>query len=189
MLQSLLAQNFWDTQDYRQWTADEVSRLTSDSPWVKKLNDLTITWLTALPIKQAMLKDRMEAGGILAENAQQIMTVEEKVYVIVITGLSAEQAQNLSEISLKVEGKPIIKPASGNLQNRGQTVEAVVIFPRTEPIIADDGKKWKSFSRSDLRKSDKSFRLRTWFIKESWSYSFHDLRRLGSTHEQHPYMA
>lgn len=135
----LLAQNFWNDQDYRKWTAVEVSRLTSDSPWAKKLNNLTITWLTALPIKQAMLKDRMDAGGILAESAQEIMNTEEKVYVIVITGLSAEEAKNITEISLKVEGKPIMKPASGNLQNRGQAVDAMVIFPRTDPITGNDG--------------------------------------------------
>jgi len=136
---TLFAQNFWNDRDYRQWTNDEVSRLTTDSPWAKKLNDLTITWLTALPVKQALLKDRMDAGGVLEESAKELMAVEEQYYAIGITGLPADKARELTEVSLKVENKPVIKPANGNFQPRGRMVDVMVIFPRTAPITAEDG--------------------------------------------------
>ncbi len=136
---TLLGQNFWDGKDYRQWTSDEVSMLTSNSPWSKKLNDLTITWLTALPVKQALLKERLEAGGILADSAEQIMGTEEEYYAIGITGLPADRSDDLTEVSLKVENKAVIKPTNGSFQPRGRTVDVMVIFPRTAPIIIDDG--------------------------------------------------
>ena len=135
---TLLGQNFWDKKDYMQWTDQEISTVTTDSPWAKKQNELTITWITALPVKQAMLKDRMEAGGVLAESAKEIMSAKDTFYAISITGLAVEKSEALTEVSLKIENKPVIKPASGNFQRRGSTVDVMVMFPRAEPITADD---------------------------------------------------
>lgn len=135
---TLFAQDFWDMKDYRQWTNAEVERITTDSPWAKMLDNLSITWLTALPIKQAFLKERMDAGGILAESAKEIMTVEEKYYAIGITGLPADMAQKLTEASLRLPNKPEINPANANFQSRGRTVDVMILFPRTNPITVDD---------------------------------------------------
>lgn len=135
---TLFAQNFWDRKDYLQWTNDEVTKLTTDSPWAKQLNNLSITWLTALPVKQAFLKERMEAGGVLAESAKEIMAVEEKYYAIGITGLSADMAGKLTEASLRLPDKPEIDPANANFQSRGQTVDVMILFPRANPITVDD---------------------------------------------------
>jgi hypothetical protein len=135
---TLSAQNFWEKKDYRQWTEQEVSRLTTDSPWSKTLNNLTITWLTALPIKQALLKERMEAGGILAESAQDIMGIDDQYYVIGITGLPADMSEKLTEVWLKLPGKPEIDPANATFQPRGRTVDVMILFPRTSPITIGD---------------------------------------------------
>jgi hypothetical protein len=143
---TLLAQEFWDRKQYLQWTNDEISRLTSNSPWAKEANvesggrniTLRITWLTALPIKQAFLKERIDEGGVLAESAKEIMTVEENYYAIGITGLPADMAQKLTEASLRIANKPEIQPAKGDFQSRGRTVDVMVLFARTSPITADD---------------------------------------------------
>lgn len=143
---TVFAQNFWERKQYLQWTNEEISKLTSDSPWAKDLNvasggqniTLKITWLTALPIKQAVLKDRVDAGGILAESAKEIMSVQEEYYVIGVTGLPADIAQKLTEASLRVANKPEIEPAKGDFQSRGRTVDVMILFPRTNPISVED---------------------------------------------------
>lgn len=143
---TVFAQNFWERKQYLQWTNEEISKLTSDSPWAKDLNvtsggqniTLKITWLTALPIKQAVLKERVDAGGILAESAKEIMSVQEEYYVIGVTGLPADIAQKLTEASLRVANKPEIEPAKGDFQSRGRTVDVMILFPRTNPISVED---------------------------------------------------
>lgn len=143
---TLFAQNFWDRKQYLQWTSEEISRLTSDSPWAKDLNvtsggqniTLKITWLTALPIKQAVLKERVDAGGVLAESAKDIMSVKEEYYVIAVTGLPADLAKKLTEASLRVANKPEIEPAMGDFQSRGRTMDVMILFPRTNPIAVED---------------------------------------------------
>lgn len=143
---TLFGQNFWDRKQYLQWTNEEISRLTSDSPWAKELDvtaggqniKLKITWLTALPIKQAVLKERMDEGGILAESAKEIMAVQEEYYAIGVTGLPADMAQKLTEASLRVANKPEIEPSKGDFQSRGRTVDIMILFPRTNPIAIED---------------------------------------------------
>lgn len=143
---TLLGQEFWDKKQYLQWTNDEITRLTSNSPWAKDVDvaaaggniKLRITWLTALPIKQALLKERMDEGGILAESAKEIMTVEENFYAIGITGLPADIAEKLTEASLRIADKPEIKPAKGDFQSRGRTVDVMILFARTTPITVED---------------------------------------------------
>jgi hypothetical protein len=123
-----------------------MAKLTSNSPWAKEISvkagsrnfKLTIIWLTALPIKQALLKDRMQAGGVLADSAKEIMGVEENYYAIGVSGLPPDMAEKLMEASLRLANKPEIDPVKGNFESRGSTVELMILFPNTSPITIDD---------------------------------------------------
>jgi hypothetical protein len=142
----LFGQNFWQTKQYMTWTNEEVSRLTTDSPWAKELKattsgrdiTITLTWLTALPIKQAVLKERIDEGGILADSAKEIMGVQEQYYAIGVTGLPAALSQRLSEASLRIPNKPEIRPDKGDFQDRGRTVDVMILFSRSSPIVLED---------------------------------------------------
>ena len=135
---TLFAQSFWDNKDFMRWTGEEVTKLTTDSPWAQKVNDLTITWLTALPVKQALLKERMEAGGALAESAKEIIAGGEMYYAIGLTGLTPDTAKKLTEAALRLPDKPQIDPANANFQPSGRTVDVMILFPRTKPITVED---------------------------------------------------
>ena len=143
---TLSAQDFWRTKQYLAWTNDEISRLTTNSPWVKELKvtaggkdaTLRLTWLTALPIKQAVLRERMDEGGVLAESAKEIMSTQEQYYAVGITGLPADMAQKLTEAALRVPDKEEIKPARGDFQPRGATVDVMILFSRAKPVTAED---------------------------------------------------
>ena len=143
---TVFGQEFWEKKEYLTWTNEEITRLTTNSPWAQDLKvtaggqsvTLKITWLTALPIKQAILKDRVEAGGVLADSAKEIMGVEEQYYALGVTGLTAENAKELTEASLKMADKPEIRPANGDFQDRGRMVDVMILFTRMNPITAAD---------------------------------------------------
>jgi hypothetical protein len=143
---TLFAQDFWQAKEYLTWTNDEITRLTTNSPWAKELKvtaggkdaALRLTWLTALPIKQAVLRERMDEGGVLAESAKEIMSTEEQYYAVGITGLPADMAQKLTEAALRVPDKEEIKPARGDFQPRGATVDVMILFSRAKPVTTED---------------------------------------------------
>ena len=102
---TLFGQEFWETKQYLTWTSEEITRLTTNSPWAKELKvtaggqeaKLRITWLTAMPIKQAVLKERMDEGGVLADSAKEIMEDKEDYYAIGVTGIPKDLARQLTE--------------------------------------------------------------------------------------------
>jgi hypothetical protein len=143
---TLLGQEFWEKKQYPTWTNEEITRLTTNSPWAKELKvtaggqevKLMLTWLTAMPIKQAVLKERMDEGGVLADSAKEIMEDKEDYYAIGVTGIPKDLAKELTEGWLKVAGKPDIQPAKGDFQDRGRSVDVMILFPRANPITLAD---------------------------------------------------
>lgn len=105
---------------------------------------LIISWRSALPLKQAMLKPRIDAGGDLAADATRILSREETDYVIVVSGLPARMAraaQNPNELkksALRRGKKPPIAPINADFQPHGQTTDVIVVFPRSDAITIDD---------------------------------------------------
>jgi hypothetical protein len=143
---TLFGQQFWEKKQYPTWTNEEITMLTTNSPWAKELKatvggqevKLMITWLTAMPIKQAILKERMDEGGALADSAKEIMEGKEDYYAIGVTGIPKDLARQLTEAWLKIPGKPDIQPAKGDFQDRGRTVDLMILFSNATPITAAD---------------------------------------------------
>ena len=143
---TLFGQEFWEKKQYPTWTSEEIAQLTTNSPWAKELKvtaggqevKLTITWLTAMPIKQAILKERMDQGGVLADSAKEIMEDQEDYYAIGVTGIPKDLARQVTEGWLKIPGKPDIQPAKGDFQDRGRAVDLMILFPRVNPIAIGD---------------------------------------------------
>jgi hypothetical protein len=143
---TLFGQEFWEKKQYLTWTSEEITRLTTNSPWAQEVRapvggqevKLMITWLTAMPIKEAVLKERMDAGGVLADSAKEIMEDKEDYYAIGVSGIPKDLARQLTEAWLKIPGKPDIQPSKGDFQDRGRTVDLMILFARANPITLSD---------------------------------------------------
>jgi hypothetical protein len=143
---TLFGQEFWEKKQYLTWTSEEITRLTTNSPWAQEVRapvggqevKLMITWLTAMPIKEAVLKERMDAGGVLADSAKEIMEDKEDYYAIGVSGIPKDLARQLTEAWLKIPGKPDIQPSKGDFQDRGRTVDLMILFARANPITLAD---------------------------------------------------
>jgi hypothetical protein len=107
---------------------------------------LIVSWRTALPIREAVVKEKFGAETATSPDAKKMLEEEQKYYGIVVSGLPARSVRAndkmkdelLKNTSLLVKGKdPIV---ATNLQTGGNEQKAVVIFlfPRSAGLTLDD---------------------------------------------------
>ena len=155
---AVFGQDFWTRKAFPNWTDEEARTMATNSPWAKDVTittgargsseqtiRLNIAWLTSLPIKQAMLKERFAQGGDLTANAQKIMEAQEDVYAIGLSGLPTDMVEdvihNIEQVkqsSLNPAKKPTIALADLDFQPRGRTTDVLFLFARTNPILVED---------------------------------------------------
>jgi hypothetical protein len=106
----------------------------------------TIRWQSALPEKQALVRQRFGAEAGTSAEAKQILGNPEPDYVIVVEGLSRGMVRGdadeikktlMEATALVIKGKEPIKPKDFRVAGQGK-VTAVFAFPRTNPITEDD---------------------------------------------------
>lgn len=107
---------------------------------------LTISWRTALPIRQAVAKQRFGDQVGTSADAKKLVEEEQKTYAILVSGLSGRALRGsdkmkeslLQSTSLIVKGKDPIQAT--DVQTGGNEQRAVVLFlfPRTAGLSLDD---------------------------------------------------
>lgn len=103
---------------------------------------LTVSWRTALPLRQAVARQKFGAEAGTSADAKKLVEESQKYYAILITGVPTRMGRGGDEVktalmkntSLKVKGKDPIAPA--DLQAGGTAV--LFLFPKTVPIDLDD---------------------------------------------------
>ena len=102
---------------------------------------LNISWRSALPMRKALVRSRLDAGAAVPPEAQQMLSRDEGAYVIVVTGVPmalANAAQASAASSTIRAGKKDPVAAGGvDLQKRTQSADVIYAFPKM-PVTADD---------------------------------------------------
>jgi hypothetical protein len=107
---------------------------------------LTVSWRSALPVRQAVAKTKYGAEAANSPDAKKLMEEEQKYYLIVVSGLpggSGRWGERMKEAFLKdttlsVKGKDPIQLADVKSGGNEQNPVVVFLFPRTAPISEDD---------------------------------------------------
>jgi hypothetical protein len=104
---------------------------------------LTISWRSALPLKQAVARQQIGKSGTITAEEQAALDHDDGLYVVGIQGLPPQYTRagpnNVIEAFLRRDGKPAIGATRGNSQmTRGGAV-LLVGFPKTDPITLNDG--------------------------------------------------
>ena len=122
-----------------------------------------IRWQSALPVKQALLKNRFGAEAATSAQAKEILANEEAYYVIAVEklprmGMGRRQAvgaageggreggpdpERMKQMmakatSLARKGKEPLKPEDVKMATAEKTMTVYFLFPRTEPITLED---------------------------------------------------
>jgi hypothetical protein len=106
---------------------------------------LTVSWRTALPVREAYAKQKYGAELETSADAKKLLTEEPKSYVVLVSGLRRplRSDDNLKDTLIKstglmVKGKDPIVPSDVQMGTMDKTPVVVFIFPRTTPITVDD---------------------------------------------------
>jgi hypothetical protein len=151
---SLGAADFWETKPFTMWTDQELQQVSTDSPWATKImiaaggraggapdTPVVISWRSALPMKQALVRMQIGLGGALTPQARAILDRKETGYVVSVDGLPARLAGSTANIradtSIKVDDKARVGPDEGLAQPSGGNLVLGFVFPRV-PIGPED---------------------------------------------------
>ena len=106
----------------------------------------TVSWRSALPVKQALVRNRIGVDAPISPDQRQFLTQLEPLYVVVVAGLPrqfARMAQNRDTLMVET----VLKRQDGNLippedlvvfVENGETVTLRYHFPRDYEITLED---------------------------------------------------
>ena len=166
----LAAADFWEETEFTAWSDKDVEKIMNDSPWAKRLTvrfprtpresrggrfggfrpgtstpqtRLVIQWQSAQPIRQAMVRGRIEQGGTVDPEAQAFLDQSAPGYVVVVTGLPGQFGRLtpealMAEARLERKGKSPIVPAQAQPQRAERGVTIVYLFPKDDAIVLED---------------------------------------------------
>ena len=193
------AADFWETKPFMMWSAEEVQKVLTDSPWSRNVNvvlntvgrgsgglgegegsrggggggggareggggggggrggsfptaapqlKLTLSWRSARPMKEALVRDQIGLGGTIPAETRDLLSREESLYVFTIMGLPTRYAQAISSMKaesfLRRNNKPPIALMDIGVQQAPASEKSpaflVVVFgfPRTDAITVED---------------------------------------------------
>ena len=155
---ALVAADFWEEKDFTTWSDEEVREMLTDSPWAKSVRitvsrgatecaNVTITWKSALPIKQALARQAIGLDASLPLEHQQALERVEPFYAVTVSGLPptfrwlATRRDALKAMSmLGRKGSAPIAPESVRLfqDTQSQLISVEFLFPKTDAITLDD---------------------------------------------------
>jgi hypothetical protein len=154
-----LSASFWETKPFTDWSDKEVLELLSDSPWSRRvrvvLNDapggrrstpttltLTISWRSALPTKQALVRNQVGLDRPIPPDSQLILERQEDFYIVSLSGLPLSYSRATgtlkNETFLQPARREPISPSSTIIQPVKDTVMLLFAFPRTDAITLKD---------------------------------------------------
>ena len=106
---------------------------------------LTISWRSALPIKQAIVKARMGESTELPAGATQFLDQQEEFYVVAVTGFPTRMGRMLENSSDTVIAGTVLKRKDQSItvnnfraEERGESTDLFFFFPRTANITLED---------------------------------------------------
>ena len=116
----------------------ENDRFANDDSRVQRAT-LVVTWRSALPVKQAVVRATMGPDARVPPELQQFLQQDEPYYVISVSGIPEEIRQALvSETFLSRENKTPIAPYDIEIVEQDELSMLVWYFPRTDVITLDD---------------------------------------------------
>lgn len=167
----LAAADFWEETEFTAWSDKDVEQMMNDSPWAKRLTvrfprpprasgggrfgggfrpgtstpqtRLVVQWQSAQPIRQAMVRGRIEQGGTVDPEAQAFLDQSAPGYVVAVTGLPGQFGRLtpealMAEARLERKGKSPIGPAQAQPQRAERGVTIVYLFPKDDAIVLED---------------------------------------------------
>jgi hypothetical protein len=210
---ALTAADFWQEKDFTVWSAQQVEKMLTDSPWAKKVTivvgrlreegldgfqlgaagpgggggagrdsadaevqqlrrvTVTVAWLSALPVRQALVRRQTSPDALLQPDRQRQLTEDEPFYTVAVVGLPLQLVAKgtIDEVkgrtALEPNRKERIAPEDIRIFKDGaQSVRVEFRFPRTTVITLDD-KEVEFITKLGDAELTKKFRLTDMMVR------------------------
>ena len=100
---------------------------------------LTVTWRSALPIKQAVVRSDVGRNQQIPSELQQFLEQDEPYYVVSVSGIPEQLHQAaISETFLRRDNGKAIAPYNVEVVEQGELSMLVWYFPRHDAITLED---------------------------------------------------
>ena len=107
---------------------------------------VSVVWINALPVRRAMVRNLVGRDGPIPPEGRQFLSEEDPFYTVAVVGLPPAfqvlgQMVNevLAETMLKPDDRDPIAPVDiGFMREGDQSIRAMFMFPRDEPLTLDD---------------------------------------------------
>ena len=148
------AAEFWDTAPFTAWSEAQVQRIMTASPWSFTIvaplppdakgrpgpsrKAMLLSWRSALPVRQAMVRSQAGSGGRLNARQQDLLRPAAS-YTIAVGNMPYPFQPGQVESFLKRKKKPPIAASRVSTQKIPTGWELWIEFPRTDPLTLDDG--------------------------------------------------
>ena len=115
--------DFWETKPFATWSDAELQQMLSDSPWARKITvadpaapiQALISWRSALPMKQGLIRSQIGATGTLSAEAKALLDRKELAYVVTVDGFKARNGTpngNATSVVMTSTGKKLFAASS-----------------------------------------------------------------------------
>lgn len=103
---------------------------------------LLVSWRSARPMKQALVRSVVGLGGTVSPGDQEVLDRDESLYVVTMTGLPVRFARAVAamktETFLKRGNKPLIAVSAADAQQAASGIAMVFEFPKNDAIVVED---------------------------------------------------
>ena len=129
---------------------------------------LTITWRSALPIKQAVVRGGVGLGGVVTSPTQAVLDQKEAYYVITIAGVPRNYQRQTGTLKassvLRRDKKPNIEAADVRVEQDQGNLLLGLFFPRTDAITIED-KEVEVYTKLGTVELKKKFKIKDMIFK------------------------
>ena len=105
---------------------------------------LTVSWRSALPVKQALVRGQVGVDARIPPEQQQFLAQSEPFYVVAVSSFPrqfsrlAQDPAVMTETVLNRKNKDPISPDDIRIFRDGESVVVMYFFPKTDVIALDD---------------------------------------------------
>jgi hypothetical protein len=120
---------------------------------------LQIAWRSALPLRQALVRNQIGQDGTPSPQHQEFLTLQPTSYVIAIRNLPVQYSRGSIEAFLKRKGKPAIPVEEAGTEKTAAGPVLLIGFSAADPITLDEGDVELTF-KSDRFEFKRKFTLK-----------------------------
>jgi hypothetical protein len=110
----LKAASIWEKKPFNTWTDAELNTLLTGSPWAgpgsivrikpdgttARMNDnVTVSWTTALPMRQAVARERIGLNGAVSKEVESFLASPVDSFIVAVKVTGSSEAQSLAALA------------------------------------------------------------------------------------------